>query len=138
MVTLIVRPGLEKQGYRLKCRWKTDPHPTVRRFDREKVRIAEQFVLDMHKQGWEHDNRFPFKVKGPFPMVEPVTIHPRRTPTAKEMLPYVANGARFLDTGDGAAKPALTLGLSEYWEYEIAGVFVRTQILTEQPDPGEE
>lgn len=138
MTTIVIPRTLDKKGYRLKCRFKTDPYPTVSRLDREKVVIAERFVRDMHKQGWEHDNRFPFKIKGPFPMVEMSMIRPRKMPTAKDMLPYVANGARFLDDRDGGAKAALTLGTSEYWEFEIAGVFVRAQILTEMPSPGEE
>lgn len=138
MTEVVLPKTYDKKGYRLKCRFKTDPWPTVARLDHEKVVIAERFVRDMHKQGWEHDGRFPFKMTGPFPMVEPITIRPRKMPTAREMLPYVANGARFLDDRDGIARPALTLSTSEHWEYEIAGVFVRTQILTERPDPGEE
>ena len=118
-----------------------DPHPMVSRLDREKVIIAERFVRDMHKQGWEHDGRVPFVMKGPFPQVEITTIHPQRLPTAREMAPYVAQGDRFRDPFVGydyGAKPALTLAASEYWEYEIAGVFVRTQILTELPDKTEQ
>jgi hypothetical protein len=138
MTTIIIPPTREKKGYRLKCRFKTDPYPSMSRLDREKVTIAERFVRDMHNQGWEHDGRWPFKMTGPFPMVTPVTVRPRRAPTAQEMLPYVLNGARFLDKGENSASIVPILSLSEYWEYEIAGVFVRTQIITEYPDPHEE
>lgn len=106
--------------------------------DREKVIIAEKFVVQMHQQGWEYDGRHPFKMTGPFPMVPVVTIRPHRAPTAKEMLSYVKNGARFLDNGENTASIVPPLALSEWWEYEIAGVFVRRQIMTEYPDPHEE
>lgn len=138
MVSTIIRPSRDKKGYRLRCRFRIEPFPSQRRLDLEKVRVAEWFVRDMHKEGWENDNRFGFTMKGPFPMVEPVTIHVPRTPTAREMLPLVLQGARLLDPGGNAASVALTLASSDSWEYEIAGVFVRTQILTERPDAGEE
>ena len=75
-------------------------------------------------------------------MVEVHTlIKPHREPTAKEMAPYVAQGAHFRDPHlgyDYGVKPVLTLDTSEYWEYEIAGVFVRTQMWPEIPDSWEE
>ena len=138
MTTLIVRPTLDRKAYRLRCRFKIEPYPPPFRLDREKVKVAEQFVRDMHKQGWEHVERFGFTMTGPFPMVEPVTIRPRRTPTAREMLPRVARGERFLDDGDTGVSFVSSLGASEYWEYAIAAVFSREQILTERADAHEE
>lgn len=135
---ILLRPSLDKRGYRLRCRFKIEPYPTKARLDRERVTVAEQFVSDMHKQGWEHDARHAFKMTGPFPMVPLTTIHPRSVPTAKEMVPYVKNGARFLDQGKSTATTIPPLDLSEWWEYEIAGVFVRTQIMTEYADRHEE
>lgn len=138
MTTLILNPAREAKPYRLRCRFKTDPHPGRDRLEREKVRVAEMFVRDMHKQGWENDTRYGFTMKGPFPMVTPITLHPRRMLTAREMAPMVARGARFLDNADSGVRELPSLALSEYWEYEIAGVFVRPQIMTEYPDPHEE
>lgn len=138
MTTLIVRPSRDKRPYRLKCRFRIEPRPLRDRLDREKVRIAEWFVKDMEKEGWEHDLRFGFEMKGPFPMVETTTLHPRRTPTAREMLPRVARGERFLDDGAVQVRNVPTLKMSEWWEFEISGVFIRTQIMTERPDAHEE
>lgn len=138
MTTLIIPKTRDNKPYRLRCRFKTDPHPSQGRLDFEKVRVAEMFVRDMHKQGWEHDGRFGFTMKGPFPRVQTTTLHPKRMPTAREMLPRVARGERFLDNADSGVMELPPLALSEYWEYEIAGVFVRPQILTEYPDPHEE
>jgi hypothetical protein len=138
MTTIVIQPTREKKGYRLRCRFKTDAYPMPSRLDREKVTIAEKFVQDMHKQGWEHDVRHPFKMIGPFPMVTPVTIRPRRLPAAREMYEAVRNGARFLDSGEDTVRIAPRLLSSEYWEYELGGVFVRSQILTERPDAHEE
>ena len=138
MTTLIVRPTLDRKAYRLRCRFKIEPYPPPFRLDREKVKVAEQFVRDMHKQGWEHVESHGFKMTGPFPMVVPVTIRHRRTLTAREMLPRVARGERFLDDGDTGVSFVSSLGVSEYWEYEIAAVFSREQILTERADAHEE
>src|SRR3990167_1538400 len=138
MTTLLVRHTREKTPYRLRARFKIEPYPSPFRLDREKVKVAEQFVRDMHKQGWEYVESHGFKMTGPFPMVEPVTIRPRRTLTAREMLPRVARGERFLDDGDTGVSFVSSLGASEYWEYAIAAVFSREQILTERADAHEE
>lgn len=138
MTTLISRVTRDNKPYRLKARFKIEPSPGRDRLDREKVRVAEMFVRDMHKQGWENDGRYGFRMKGPFPMVTVTTLHPRRMPTAREMAPMVARGARFLDNAESGVMELPPLALSEYWEYEIAGVFVRPQIMTEYPDPHEE
>lgn len=137
MTTLLLRPSREKRPYRLRCRFKIEPHPGQDRLDREKVKVAEQFVTDMRKQGWEHDGRVGFEMKGPLPMVIPTTIRPRHTPTAREMLPGVMRGQRFLDDGSTGVSLVPSLRASEWWEYEISGVFIREQILTELPDAHE-
>lgn len=139
MTTLLLRPTLDRRAYRLRCRFKIEPRPSQDRLDREKVRVAERFVADMHKQGWENIGSHGFKMQGPFPMIVPTAISIRRTPTAREMLPRVARGERFLDDG---ATPGVSimpaLAEAEWWEYEIAGVFAREQIMTERADPHEE
>ena len=138
MTTLIIPKQREHKPYRLKCRFKADPYPSQGRLDQEKVIIAEQFVKDMHKQGWEYDGRHGLTMTGPYPMVTPITIHPRRMLTAREMASGVANGQRFRDDGEDAVSIVPRLSLSEHWEYEITGVFVREQIMVEYPDPHEE
>lgn len=138
MTTVIFPKTRETKAYRLRCRFKTDPYPSRGELDRQKVIIAEKFISDMHKQGWGHDARYEFKMTGPFPMVEPMAIHVPRMLTAREMAPLVAMGARCRDTGRDVAKQMPSLMRSESWEYEIAGVFTREQILTERPDAHEE
>ena len=134
----IIRPTLDKKPYRLRCRFKIGPYPGRERIDRERVRVAERFIVDMKKQGWEYDARFGFEIKGPYVPVTPQPIRIPRTPTAREMAYAVSQGARFLDN---CLTPGVSnlpvLGESEYWEYELSSVFVRTQILTEQPDAHE-
>lgn len=101
--------------------------------------MAERFVVDMHKQGWENVSSHGFEMKGPFPMIVPIALSVRRLPSAREMLPRVARGERFLDDGltpGVQIMPALTD--AEWWEYELAGVFVREEILTERADLHEE
>lgn len=139
MTTLPMRPTRDRKAYRLRCRFRIEPRPTQDRLDREKVRIAERFVVDMHKQGWENVESHGFKMTGPFPMVVPKTIHPRRMLSAREMLPGVREGYRFLDDGETAGVSLVpALAEAEWWEYEIAGVFAREQIMTERADLHEE
>ena len=138
MVQLLVRPSLDRKAYRLRCRFQTDPYPSQARLEREKVRIAEMFVADMHKQGWEHIERFGFRMTGPYPRIIPVALRPRQMPTARQMLSGVQQGRRFRDEGVEGVQIMPQLEMSEYWEYEIAGVFVRPAILTEIPSLHEE
>ena len=129
----------EKKPYRLRCRFKVHPHPTPDYLHSEKVRVAERFVADMHTQGWEYVPKFGFTMKGPFAVVEPVTIHVLRLPPAREMLARVRQGERFLASGQETQAAGVTpLQASEAWEYELAGVFIRPQIMTERPDAHEE
>ena len=136
--SVLIKPSLDKKPYRLRARFKIEPHPWPERLDREKVRVAERFVRDMAAQGWTYDTRFGFRMTGPYPSIKPVTIHQPRTPSAREMMPHVAQGARFLEQGGTIAGLMPILGESEYWEYELAGVFVRDTLLVEQPDLHEE
>ena len=138
MTTLLLRPSRDKRAYRLRCRFKTDPRPGVGRLEREKGRIAERFVEDMKKQGWDYLPQHGFTMKGPFPYIQPVTIHVAKTPSAREMIRAVAQGARYVDQGGTQASAMPTLAVTEWWEYELAGVFSHETILTEYPDPHEE
>ena len=135
---ILCKPTLDKSAYRLKCRFKIEPHPNLLRLHREKVRVAEVFVEDMRKQGWEYDDRWDWTMKGPFAYVSPITIHMPSMPTAREMLPYILNGSRFIDQGGSIAGVMPALDAAEWWEYELAAVFFRPQILVEYPDPHEE
>ena len=135
---IIAKPSLDRKAYRLRCRFKVEAYPRPSRLDLAKVRMAERFVTDMHQQGWEYVERFGFKMAGPFPTVEPVTIHRPRTLTAREMMAGVLAGKPFRDEGVDYAKPVLGLDVQESWEYELAGVFARAQLLTEYPDLHEE
>ena len=134
----IISPTRDRKAYRLKCRFKIYPHPLPSSLGIEKVRVAEMFVSDMRKQGWENLPAHGFRMYGPFPYVAPVTIHPVKAMTAREMLPLIRQGATIRDRGHDAAIRMPSLKASEWWEYEIAGVFSRPEILTEYADPHEE
>ena len=146
---LLLRPTRDRKAYRLKCRFKIEPSPSpvrdsmgharwMSRLEREKVRIADWFVRDLRVEGWESLPSHGFKMRGPFPMVVPTTIRVVRPPSAREMRDAVMQGARFLDKGVNYAKSVPKLNASEWWEFEISGVFTREQIMTEIPDAHEE
>ncbi len=135
---LITKPSLDRKAYRLKCRFKIEPSPRLGRLEREKVRIAERFVNDMGKQGWTYIPQHGFTMKGPYPYVAPTTLHIPHALTAREMLPGVTNGLRFRDSGGSMASLVPSLNSTEWWEYELAGVFSRPQIMVEQPKLHEE
>ena len=75
---------------------------------------------------------------GPYPVITPITIHAPRRPTAKDMMYGVSQGDRFPDQEGTLAGLMPTLAESEAWDYELKGVFIREEILTEYPDPHEE
>ena len=135
MTQIFIRPGREKKPYRLKCRFKVDPGTIPQ--DTEKVRIAERFVEDMRKQNWIHQDGSEWSMTGPYPEISPVTIHAPRQLTAKQMLNEVSQGNRFLAPEGTVASLMPTLAESASWEYELKGVFIRDEILTEYPDPHE-
>ena len=146
---LLLRASRDKKPYRLKCRLKIEPCPSpVRDYDghlrwrsrleREKVQTAERFVSDLKAQGWGHLPSSEIRMRGPFPMVVPKPIHVVRALSAKEMLPHVAQGARFLDRGTDGVSLVPNIDASEWWEFEISAVFLREEILTEVPDSHEE
>ena len=140
MTTLLMRPTRDRKAYRLKCRFKIEPRPSQSRLEVEKVRIAERFVRDMRKYNppWINLPDHGFKMRGPFPMIVPMDIRVPRKPTASQMFAQVRDGARFLDNGRDYAKAMPKLEMSEYWEFEISAVFVREEVLVEQPDKHEE
>mgnify|MGYP001574454941 CR=1 FL=1 len=138
-MTLIILPRqLDEKPYRLRCRFLIERQPTARRLDLEKVRVAERFVADMRKQGWRHDARYDFRLRGPLPPVELTTLHPKPALTAAQMLTGVLAGQGFRDESPVEAVAAGQIPTAEAWEYEIAGVFTRRQILTEYADLHEE
>lgn len=134
----IIRPSLDNKPYRLKCRFKIEPYPRLDRLAREKVRLAERFVDDMHKQGWEYDSRWGFKMHGPFPPVTPISLRTPPPLRARDMLNGIARGERYLDEERSSVSIVPPLAMSEWWEYELSGVFIRQQIQTEVPDLHEE
>lgn|SRR3990167_7272440 len=138
MTTLIIKPNRDKRAYRLKCRFKIEPYPRVDRLEREKVRVAEMFVEDMKKQGWDYVERYGFSMAGPFPYVAPVTIHMPPPLSARGMVRNVAQGARYLDESGSMATEVPKLHATEWWEFELKGTFAREEILTERADPHEE
>ena len=135
---LMIKPSRDRKPLKLHCRFKIEAYPLPSRLDRARVRTAEEFVRDMHKQGWEHVERFGFTMTGPFPRVETVTIHPVSQLSAREMLPAVMQGNPLRDRGQDYASAVLPLGMNEYWEYDIVAVFQRPQMVIEYADLHEE
>ena len=138
MTQTLIRPSLDRRAYRLKCRFRIEPYPRVERLEREKVRIAEMFVSDMNKQGWAYVPEHGFTMKGPFPFVAPTTLHTPRSLPARDMLPGVMNGVRFRDSGGSVARLVPALNMTEWWEFELQGIFSRPQVMVEYPDLHEE
>lgn len=137
-VQTITKPSLDYKPYRLRCRFKIESYPLRQRLAREKVNVAEQFVDDMHKQGWEFIDSFGMSMKGPFPMVQAITIRSQPVLSARTMLHSVNQGLRFLDRGRDAVRNVPSLDTEEWWEYELLGVFQRPAVLMECPDSHEE
>ena len=126
---------LGKKAYRLRCRFRVGAFPGPRILEKAKYIAAEQFVHDMHTQGWEYVDRFGFAMTGPYPAVDAITVHQVRQPSAREMLAGgAAQGNRFRKQGGTVAQNVLPLAENENWEYELAGVFVHNVIVAEVPD----
>ncbi len=134
---IIIKPSQDRKPHYLAARFTTHPAPSRALIEVEKVRLAERFVEDMRKQGWDYAGQG-FTLTGPFPHIEPITIHMPKALTARQMAPMVANGARFQDDGGTVAPMMPTLAESEGWDFKIAAVFSRSDLFTETPDLHEE
>lgn len=135
---LLLRAERDHKPYRLWCEVRTDPNPSPDRLKRMMAPVLDQFVADMEKQGWRYVNTSVPQLKGPFPVIEPMTIRPAHVPTAREMLPGVLQGAPYRAGAETLAQAIPTLAFEERWVYRVGLAFHRPQILTERPDAHEE
>ena len=133
---------LGKKPYRLHCLVRVHERPSRDALTRAANQAAEVFIRDMAVQGWQHQPQYGFKLafKGasvPYRDIDIGNKRPKRPPSAKEMLPGVAQGARFRSEDTPLAMAYPTLEESEYWDYDLSGVFLHTTILVEYPDAHE-
>lgn len=142
---LLIRPDLGKRAYRLKCRFAMPAYPLPTWVESEKYKMAERFVSDMAKQGWEYDpNRLApsergFRLRGPYATTPVSDIKAiGRSIVARRDLPRVLAGDPLRDTGEDFASIVPLLDETDKWEYEISAVFIRNTILVETPDSHEE
>lgn len=145
--TLILKPDVPKKAYRLKCRFTVESGVQVEQLDRIKVKVAEQFVEDLGKQGWIYDpNKLHpaergFRLSGPFSKVTPLGLPSKseiRRFSAKDALAGIQTGNKFRSKEFNYVSTVLGLDETDKWEYELSAVFIRPRILTEIPDPHEE
>lgn len=132
-------PDLGKRAYRLKCAIRVPNNLHGDELKRSVLACLEDFVRDMHLQGFEWQGSYGWRREGmPKPFIEAVTIRRPRRKSAKEMIRAVMQGARFLDNDPGPASTVPVLEVAEHWQYEVSGVFVHDAILTDIPDKHEE
>ena len=141
------RPDLGKRPYMLHCRFQIEAYPTPGMLDRAKYAAAEQFIADMKVKGWDYigeSSRLPAEVRG-FKMtfkgahIETMTLHrPKRAPSSREMLPHVMQGAKFRADERPTVMTVPEINATEFWDYDLRGVFLHDTILAEVPDLHEE
>lgn len=131
---LLFPRDLGKKAYRLKCRFVIEPRPSRECLTRGAIKALELFVVDMAKQGWRHVSGEAPRLRGPFSPTKTMTVRRTPPPSAREMLPSVAQGNRFRAGGETLAHLVTPLAESDRWEYEIAAVFARDAIRAELSD----
>ena len=144
--TLLLRPDLGNRPYRLWCSVRVPAKPKgsyqramwERDLQRGMRKAVEWFIEDQKKDGFLYQSKYPLQVKGPFPPVDPITIHVVREPTSREMLPRLLQGWRPSASPPMPSLTAGTLEESEDWEFRVGLVFAHKTILLERPDEGEE
>ena len=144
MVVTLVRPDRGKRAYRLRCRFQIDAFPKASFLEKAKYAAAEAFVRDMAKRGWQHVEKYGFRMTGPFPATVTVNL-PKRSQQmpwaipSRDLLPAIQAGYRFgpRESSSPYISEVPLLGETDRWEYELAGVFVHETILTESPDEHE-
>ena len=144
MVELLLRPDLGKKAYRLKCRFTIEANHKPEYLEKVKYKVAEEFINDIKKQGWEYDpNRLPpsergFKLTGPYPAT-PMTGLPTKAEqfrfNAKRDMPRIAAGDKMRLPELNYAQSVPLLGETDKWEYELSAVFIHATILVETQRP---
>lgn len=144
MLELLLRPDLGKKAYRLKCRFVIGAYPSERTLEKAKFHAADLFVRDMAKQDWENVSKHGFQMRGPFAAVQVVNLPKRsqqerwHTPS-KDMIAAIHAGyTPSLPTAPNYVQTVPDVAEADDWEFELAGVFVHSTIMTELPDPHEE
>ena len=146
-VELLLRPDLGNKPYRLRMRFRVPAgpdHPWLKdlwrqTLDRAKYAAGEQFVADMAKRGWEYIEQYGLRMTGPYVAIDPMPRQkPPRRLSAREMLPGVMRGERFLPEPFVGPRNLPALAHSDSWEYELVGVFLHKTIVFEYPYPHEE
>ena len=143
-VEALIRPTRDRKPYRLKMRFVTPAFPKAEWVEEMKVKMAERWLVDMETEGWVLVGRYGFKMTGPYPATEPITLpkpgdDPFHTPS-KDLLPAIQAGynPRTKRAAQEYAMNVPTLQETGNWEFQLTAVFHREEILTEIADPHEE
>ena len=134
MPQIILRPGLEKKAYRLRCRFSIPAFPTERWLEKAVLATGKVFIADLAKRGWVYLDKHGIKLSGPFPALTTVRLPPK---SQQEPWQYSARQGPGKHRVSGAAFGVSTVpGLDAIgdWEYELAAVFVHKELWAEVPD----
>jgi len=132
------RPDAGRRAYRLRFAVIGDPQLTVEGLRRGLSGAIDEVERQMRQQGFVFAGENTIQYESKRPYVEPMTIRPLRRPTAREMLPQVAQGARFRAPEETLAVPMPTFEASDAWEYIFSAIFVHDTIRIDIPKPHEE
>lgn len=119
-------------------RFRIGAHPSPDQLAKERNWAMDDFIRQMAIRDWDYVPKYGYKMAGPFIAIEPVTLPKPSRLKAKEIMPHVMQGARYLDDGTENVMTVPLLSETENWEYELAAIFVHRTILTDIPDRHEE
>ncbi|MGH8359323.1 MAG: hypothetical protein ACRESF_17705 [Pseudomonas sp.] len=140
--TLLLRPDLEHQRYRLTCRITVDaPLRGIKTeawkdYARHELRrLREQFIRDMEHQGWRHVDARP-ELTGPFAHIDPRGI-PNKPNVPKRRRGEPSIPIHRIDHTDWNyyTEDVRPIAQHEQWDYELKESFAR-RMLVEVPDIG--
>lgn len=135
---IILRPGLEKKAYRLRCRFSIPAFPTERWLEKAVLTTGKVFIADLAKRGWIYLDKYGIKLSGPFPALTTVRLPPKaqQAPwqfSARRQGPgrHRILGQEPASFGVGAVPSLDAIG---DWDYELSAVFVHKALQAEVPD----
>lgn len=142
-ITVIIRPEMKLKPYWFHCRFSLPAYPKQEWLDKAADECGRQFIADMNRQGFTYQDRFGIVIRQmPSPAV-PITGAPsileRERFNARRDLDRILSGDRMRalpDPGYVASVPLLSE--AEFWEYDLAAVFVHEELLVETPAAHEE
>lgn len=142
-LTVIIPREAKRKPYWFHCRFSVPAYPKQEWLDKAADEAGHLFIADMNKQGFQYEDRYGIVIRRMPGAATPITggpsINERERFDARRDMQRVLSGDPMRAREDLSYVASVpVLAEAEFWEYDLAGVFVHDELMVETPDPHEE